>query len=360
MRLLKLNLENFRNISFAALQFGEMSHFLLGANGQGKTNLLEAIGLVSALRSFRTQEITQLIRNGATQARLFFEFEHDLEGNTQVEIALSRSTKTCLLNGEKVRSMADYIGLIPTVVLSSEDIQLLRGAPQLRRRLIDMTLSAIDKDYFAALRRYHRILKERNALLRHEVLDKPLISSFEKTMAPDACTLIEKRHAGLSQLNQHLQQAYQRICQTDEQPELAYKPNAEFESEDAVLELMHQQRTRDQIMKSTQRGPHRDDVQFSIKGKLARDFASEGQQRGLVLALRMAQIESFQASTAIKPMVLADDVLGELDPTRRAGFWSAVGNERQIVATGTTLPQTTHTREWKVFTVEQGVIEDKG
>lgn len=359
MRLLKLNLENFRNITFAALDFGEMSHFFLGANGQGKTNLLEAIGLVSALRSFRTQDTQHLIRNDAPQARLLFEFEHELEGKAQIELTLDPFSKTCMLHGEKVRNMADFIGLFPTVVLSSEDIQLLRGAPQLRRRWIDMTLSAMDQAYFTTLRRYHRVLKERNSLLRRGTLDTALIASFDKTMAPDAYALVAQRSIGLSKLNEYLQRAYQNICPIDEQPELEYKPNAEFESMEDVVALMHSQRPRDQIMKSTQRGPHRDDLQFRLKGKQAREFASEGQQRGLVLALRLAQVAALQANKTIQPIVLADDVLGELDPMRRAGFWSALGHDRQIVATGTTMPPIIESRAWKVFNVEQGAISPR-
>jgi len=358
MQLLTLNLENFRNIPFASLRFGQNSHFLVGANGQGKTNLLEAIGLVSALRSFRTQDTVHLIRSGAERARLFFTFEHEIEGEATVEIELTATTKKCRLNGENVGRMADFLGIFPTVVLSSEDIQLLRGAPQLRRRLLDMTLSTVDKDYFSALRRYHRALKERNSLLRNGKLDTKLLSSFESIIAPEAWALVNKRAQGLAQLNQRLQQAYQKICELDEQPELVYKANAEFETTEAVLKLLHSQRTRDHLLKATQRGPHRDDVQFRLKGRLARDFASEGQQRGLVVALRMAQVEAFQAVQSIQPIVLADDVLGELDPVRRKGFWAALGEQRQIVATGTVLPSALQARQWKVFVVDQGGFGD--
>lgn len=354
MRLLQLNLENFRNISFAALEFGEGSHFLLGSNGQGKTNLLEAIGLISALRSFRTQDNRALIREGEKEARLFCKLEHEHEGVVSVQITLSSKTKRVELEGERIRRLADFIGLFPTAVFSSEDIQLLRGAPQLRRRLLDMILSTIDREYFTSLRRYHRSVQERNSILRHEVLDLDLIQSFERAMAEDAVKLIAKRTSGIAWINERVAELYAIISGVDEAPALTYKANTECAQPDDFLVQLAESRTRDHILKSTQRGPHRDDIGFRLKKKNARDYGSEGQQRGLVVALRLAQLRLFQEKTGVVPLVLADDVLGELDPVRKKGFWKAVGIEPQIIATGTVLPEISEQRHWSVFHVDAG------
>ena len=359
MRLLSINLENFRNIEFAALRLGEQSHLLLGANGQGKTNLLEAIGLLAAVRSFRTQDMGALIRSGQTTARIVYGIKHERFGITEVEIVLSQRSKTLILNGETITRMADFIGLLPIVVLASDDIQLLRGSPQLRRRFLDMTLSAIDTEYFTVLRRYHRTLKERNSLLRNETIDFNTLSAFEKLLAPDAYALVQKRSNGLALLSDKLNQYCTAVCGIDEGAELVYRPNAEFASTEAALSLLQNQRAKDRLFKSTQRGPHRDDLQFKLKGTLAREFASEGQQRGLVIGLKMALIEQIEAVQSITPVVLADDVLGEFDSKRRDGFWNALGAQRQIIATGTTLPVADQTRTWQVKHVAQGTFSDE-
>ena len=359
MRLLSINLENFRNIEFAALRFGEPSHFLLGTNGQGKTNLLEAIGLLAAVRSFRTQDIGALIRSGQTTARIVYGIEHERFGMTEVEIVLSQRSKTLLLNGEIIKRMADFIGLLPIVVLASDDIQLLRGSPQLRRRFLDMTLSAIDTEYFTVLRRYHHTLRERNSLLRNEAINFNTLSAFEKLLAPDAYTLVHKRSNVLALLSDKLNQCYTAVGGIDDGAELVYRPNANLASAETALLLLQNQRVKDRLFKSTQRGPHRDDLQFRLKGAVAREFASEGQQRGLVVGLKMALIEQIEAVHSITPVVLADDILGEFDRNRRDGFWSALGAQRQIIATGTALPAADQARTWQVKHVEQGAFKDE-
>lgn len=357
MQLLKLNLENFRNIDFAQLKFDGASQFFIGANGQGKTNLLESVGFVTALRSFRTQETKNLIQEGKPQSRIYYKVQHEELGDVDVTLTVTPTSKSIQLNGEKVSRLADFIGQFPTVVLSSEDIQLLRGAPQLRRRLLDVILSVLDKEYFLTLRRYHRALRERNAMLRQSRVDPVLLQSFEKTLLPSACSLFEKRQAGVLRLNEVLQETYQQISQSDEQPELIYKPNAIIPDEETMAALLLENRERDILLKSTQRGSHRDDLTFRIKGKLAKDFASEGQQRGLVVALRLAQLKLYQDEKKIKPIVLADDVLGELDPRRREGFWKTVDPGCQIIATGTTTPQIDSQRDWRLIQVENGCFQ---
>ncbi|MEM8549931.1 MAG: DNA replication and repair protein RecF, partial [Verrucomicrobiota bacterium] len=156
MKLQRLHVEDFRNIPLARLAFAGQSTFLLGNNGQGKSNLLEAAGLLTALRSFRTAESKALIRHGQSQARLYFVCERTDKQTEEVELTLTRSAKQLKVDGEKVSRLADFLGQYPTVTLAAEDIQLIRGSPALRRRFLDMTLAATSKQYFEALRRYHR------------------------------------------------------------------------------------------------------------------------------------------------------------------------------------------------------------
>ena len=203
MRLRRITLQHFRNIAFAELGFDGLRQFLSGANGQGKTNLLEAAGLVTALRSFRGADSRLLIAHGQTEAAVACELEHERLGVTRVVIKLRADSKEVLCDGTRVNRLADYLGRFPTVVFSSQDLQLVRGAPAPRRRWLDLTLAAMDADYLAALQAYHRALVGRNRLLKLGRPDDEL-AAFELPLATAATTLSAKRVAGATELARHL------------------------------------------------------------------------------------------------------------------------------------------------------------
>ena len=358
MRLRKLTLRHFRNAGFAALEFTGRQHFLVGANGQGKTNLLEAAGLVTALRSFRTTDNKLLVGHGQHCAALAYVIEHERQGETQVTLKLRHDGKELWCDQARVTKLADYLGKFPTVVFSSQDLQLVRGSPALRRRWLDLTLAAMDAGYLRALQTATRALAERNALLKSGRAGAAELGAFEQTLAPAAAELIARRAAGLMALEKTMQAAYARIAEAAEPARLVYEPNFAEPSAEALLARLEAGRARDQQFRTTLVGPHRDDFHFSVKHTAAKDFASEGQQRSLVLALRIAQAAWFQEKSGVRPVLLADDVLGELDPARRARFWSALDPEAQIIATGTHLPDA-DLGAWQVFEVADGVFAEK-
>ncbi len=278
------------------------------------------------------------------------------EGTAEITLGFSGTGKQITCDGEKVGRLADFLGRFPTVTLSSEDIQLIRGAPSLRRRFLDMTLSAMRADYFEALRRYHRALKERNSLLKNGQGSREAeLSAFDKTLAPAATTICRLRREGVETLSGHLVTAYAVISGGAEEPELRYRPESAMEEPEAVLKALRESRAADLALKSTQRGPHRDDLGLYVAGKRAREYASEGQQRSLVVSLRLAQMACFEKSSGVRPVILADDVLGELDPVRRQRFWGAVGAERQVIATGTEPPPPGE-RDWEMIHVADGAF----
>ena len=249
--------------------------------------------------------------------------------------------------------LGDFIGRFPVVPLSAGDLMLLRGSPAERRRFLDLTLSAIDKDYYHALRLYHRGVAERNRLLKKGGSDAEF-DAFEAEIAPYLLAINAKRLAGSERLRAVLTAVYSDIAEADEGPALNFKLNLEADSVDSVRESLARNRKRDQIIGSTQKGPHRDDYILSLDVGGAKEYASDGQQRGLCVALRIAQAKIFQESLGIAPVLLADDVLGELDPHRKAGFWRACPEELQIIATGTELPKVVD--EWAVWKVEAGAF----
>jgi DNA replication and repair protein RecF len=218
---------------------------------------------------------------------------------------------------------------------------------------MDLTLSVVNRDYYTALRDFHRGIAERNRLLKNSGSAAEL-SAFEAEIAPHASQIASCREAGMRVLGEVLCRTYDRIAEADEGPELSFRPNVDCHDTEAYCRLLYDSRKRDQMIGATQRGPHRDDFSFSLQVGGAREYASDGQQRGLCVALRIAQASFYRQQLGLVPVLLADDVLGELDPIRRQGFWRACPEDIQVVATGTELPA--EPERWSVCEVLNGQI----
>jgi len=283
--------------------------------------------------------------------------DHERDGTVEIEILVRPQRREVSINGAKCERLAEFLGRFPVVALSSHDLQLLRGAPQLRRRAVDLAIASLDESYFNALRRYHVALDNRNALLRSS--RSPAVeelSAFEAQMAPQAAALVAARTKFSAELAVHFVAAYDQLTGgAIEAPGWNYAPNTSATTTEEWLAAWADSRPRDLAMKTTMRGPHRDDFDFQLGGNEAKALGSEGQQRGLVVSWRLAQAAWQRARTGIAPIVLADDVLGELDPARRAGFWRAAATAAQVLATGTTLP-VGEVGAWTAWEVKAGIF----
>ena len=374
MRFAKVTLQGFRNLPLADVALVGKRTFLCGANAQGKTNFLEALGYVTALRSFRGAESRALLGLGSPQAGLGFTVEHETFGESRLTITLTPQDRVVEWEHGKVTRLADFIGKFPTVVFSSQDNQFLRGSPSLRRRWLDLTLAAMDGAYLTALQRYTRAVAERNMLLKQGGRDAGALEAFEHELAAHAVTLVAKRTAGLAELGEFFRTAHARLVPQSEarglpegdpstrlgaeQAGFVYAPDSVVASADEFAALLVKCRPRDTLLKSTERGPHRDDLELILNGRPAKQFASEGQQRCLVIALRLAQAAYFRAKGGVTPVLLCDDVLGELDPGRREKFWASLEGEPQVIATGTSLP--VDAAGWQILSVANGTISPQG
>jgi DNA replication and repair protein RecF len=273
-----------------------------------------------------------------------------------VTIKLRSDGKEVTCDGEWVTKLGDFLGRFPTVVFSSQDQQFVRGAPGMRRRFLDMTLAATDSIYLHALQSYHHALAGRNRLLKRGAGGAEL-EAFEKPLAFAAAQIVAKRTSNVKVLSGYVAAAYAGIAAEAGQAAMVYMPDFAEHTTVAWVERFASNRQRDLLLKTTGTGPHRDDFDLLLGGHAARDYGSEGQQRSLALALRLAQVDYFHQRTGIQPVLLADDVLGELDPERRRRFWAGIGPERQVIATGTTLPDA-ELGEWQVFSVENGTFRE--
>ena len=348
MRLTRIRAADFRNLTFADVSTDAPRVFLLGDNGQGKTNLLEAAGLVSALRSFRSTEITPLIRAGQTEARLRIDLTLNSTETAEMEIRLSKGSRKAQLNGTPITSISQHLGQFPTIVFCSDDLRLIRGSPSNRRRWLDAAIGTTEGNYLTALRDYTRALEGRNALLKEERVDEEALHAFEKAMIAPAQLITETRAKVIPELAANLLTACARAGFPQTDTNLKYQPD----SDPATFpELWTKMRRADLAAGTTLRGPQRDDFSILFNQQDAADYASEGQQRLLVLALCLARLSRDSLRAPTPPVILADDVLGELDDTRRRAFWAEVGDKHQVIATGTVPPPT---GQWLTYRVEGG------
>ena len=354
MRFRSVTLQGFRNLPLVAVGLAGKRTFLCGANAQGKTNFLEAAGYVTALRSFRGAESRALIGLGQPQAGLAFTVEHERFGESRITVTLTAQGREVMWEQGRVTRLAEFIGKFPTVVFSSQDDQFLRGAPALRRRWLDLTLAAMDPAYLLTLQSYTRAVAERNMLLKQGGRDAGALAAFEHELAAHAVVLVARRTAGAVELHELFHQAHARLVPEGETAGLVYAPDTLVATQEEFAAALAAARPRDTLLKSTERGPHRDDLELLLTGRPAKQFASEGQQRCLVIALRLAQAAYFKGKGGVTPVLLCDDVLGELDPSRREKFWAALDGDPQVIATGTSPPPAD--RGWQVLAVEGGRI----
>jgi DNA replication and repair protein RecF len=221
-----------------------------------------------------------------------------------------------MLDGQPVRKLADYFGALRTVVFCTEDLQLIKGPGRNRRRFMDLLLVQTHPAYLPLLQRYTRALRARNALLKQPILDPVALESFSRELTQAGEQIIRWRRELVPLFSPLAQQAYQAISHQAEELQFTYLPSVKT---DFTVELT-QSRNRERAFRSTLIGPHRDDVALQLNGRSAAQFGSEGQKRTLAIALKMAQAEHLTALHGAPPVLLIDDIMGELDLKRRSGL----------------------------------------
>jgi DNA replication and repair protein RecF len=289
-------------------------HLLLGDNAQGKTNVLEAIYLLATLRSFRGVGSAQMVRHG--QKGYFVGGQLLSQAAHEIKMYWSAAERKLALDGQPVRKLGDYLGTLRAVVFCTEDLQLIKGAARLRRRFMDLLLTQSEPLYLPLLQRYATALRSRNALLKQLKPDDMALESFTRQMVEAGRDLIQFRRQLLPRIAPLARAAYARVANDAEKLDLTYHPSVR---EDFALELAHN-RAREKAFRSTVIGPHRDELVLGLDGKSAAKYASEGQKRSIAIALKMTQTEYLTSVHGAPPVLLIDDIMGELDARRRAAF----------------------------------------
>ena len=323
MHLAHLRLRDFRNYARLDTDFSPGFQLLLGDNAQGKTNILEAIYLMATLRSFRGVGGAQMIRHG--QKSYFVGGQVVGQGEREIKMYWSARERNLSLDGQPVKKLSNYLGALRTVIFCTEDLQLVKGTGRSRRRFLDLLLAQTNPAYLPLLQRYMHTVRARNALLKQRSTDEAALDSFSRELILTGNQLIRWRAELIPRFSPLARLAYRRISNDAEELRIEYLPSVK---NDYAVELA-QARARERSYRSTLVGPHRDDVLLLLNEKSAAQFGSEGQKRTLAIALKMAQAEYLTGINGSAPVLLIDDVMGELDVKRRSGLMPLLEQARK-------------------------------
>jgi DNA replication and repair protein RecF len=359
VHLTRLSLTNFRNYERQTLEFERGTVLLLGENAQGKTNVLEAIALLATGRSERASGDGDYIRWAQRdETQPFARIEGSASrasGDVTVDLTIAGrtgargnlvGTKRFKLNGVARRG-SDVLGAILAVMFTTDDMELVKGAPAGRRRLLDVMLTQADRRYARALSKYNKLVTQRNALLKRigeGSAKRDELAYWDEELSREGATLVTTRAGALAQVSPHAAEAHARLSGEREELGVAYEPRfteawnadrivsaTEDEIGEAFLERLRATHPRDIGAGLTLSGPHRDDVTVTLGGEAAASFASRGQQRTAALALRLAEARFLRDTAGEQPILLLDDVLSELDEHRRASVLAAIEADQIFV-----------------------------
>lgn len=352
----ELSLTGFRNLVPLQLRPGPRFNVLSGDNGQGKSNVLEGLRYASALDSFRGASSDDLIQVGRARADLTLAVEASPLPRT-LTVHLSRTeARQPILDGKRPRSTLVWLGVLPTVLFHPGDLSLAQGSPEGRRTLLDRILTEMDPSYGVTLRDYLKALRSRNRLLKMEAVEQRAVTAFDAVLAETGARIVSSRTQVLSELAPRAQQAFSRVVGDDVPVKIRYRARVPGDA-GKIREALAASLMKDLARGFTAEGPHGDDVELGVKAGSAKQHASQGQQRALVLALRVAELEVLRERTGRVPVLLLDDVSSELDAQRSERFFSLLSElGGQVFLTTTRSELIRVDGERADFSVRAGVV----
>lgn len=314
MPFLSLTVNNFRNLQNNSIDLLSKEVYFVGENGQGKSNLLEAIYMSSYASSFRTKIENEIIRNGENQYSVKGFFKEENGKADVIKVEYSKSKKRIEKNGKIVKDRKELINTIPCVLFCHDDLDFAVGEPERRRYFIDQSLSMYDIVYIDNMRKYKRILKSRNVTLKEQNFD--MVDVYDIPLINEGIEIQKKRKQTIFNFNRIFSSLYEEITGI-KNVSICYDPSWKSENIDEILFQMERKKEVEKIMGLTMIGPHRDKIFFIKEGKPFIPTASTGQRRLTALILRIAQAKFYTEITSKKPVLLMDDVMLELDPDKR-------------------------------------------
>lgn len=342
MEITRLEMKNFRNYRHEVIEFLPKTNIIYGDNAQGKTNILEAVYLAANGRSHRTKNDEQLIRFGADFAEVLLDF-HDRHRAYRVQIRILRDRRKIVrMNNVPINRLSVLVNYFNAVIFSPEDLELVKGSPQMRRRFMDSAISALSPRYMSELVSYHKTLMQKNSLLRAMRNGRKdsgdTLGIWNMQLAQSGARIMKERANFIEGISNEAARIHSEIAGCSLLP--VYTPSLDKEiltahnPEDMYLQKIEQHKAREIENGSSLFGIQRDDVRFFIDDNEAKIYASQGQQRTIVLCLKLAQTEYIRAKRDEYPVLLLDDIMSELDEKHRE-YLAAKIKDKQVLITCT-------------------------
>jgi DNA replication and repair protein RecF len=367
MFLQSLQLRYFRNYKEQFVEFTAPKTILVGNNAQGKSNLLEAVELLATLRSHRLAKDRDLVQDGEAIAQINATLKRDT-GINDLTLTLRRNgRRTVARNSEVVRRQMDFLGVLNAVEFSSLDLELVRGGPDLRRHWLDTLLIQLEPIYTSILQQYHQVLRQRNAFLKRHLETTPdpdQLALWDAQLVATGIKVIRRRDRAIQRLAPIAAMWHANISNSTEILQIKYSPSIPFEQsqpeqvQKSFFDRIQQRAVAETHQGTTLIGPHRDEIELVINQTPARQYGSQGQQRTLVLALKLAELQLIEEVVGEPPLLLLDDVLAELDPSRQNQLLDTIQDRFQTIITTTHLGS--FDAQWlqssQILTVDSGKI----
>lgn len=353
---------NYRNLSDQNIVLHPGVNFVIGKNGQGKTNFIEAISLLSRGRSFRTSKQKELIKSEQKESSVFANIVND--GQTfNLGIALKAKEKEYYFNQDKQASLKDFISKLISISFTPDDLTLIKEGPQERRNFLDKHILDIRPSYIDAVFSYQRALKNKNNILKNNsFINKNEIIPWNQILAQAAVQMMKERSYFVRDLGPKVSEYYNIFASQESNVTLQIKNtylNYKDINQEDILKAFEENIEREISQRSCLIGVHKDELEVNLNGKHSRFYASQGETRSLVLALKISVLDQIENTRKINPVLLLDDVDSELDSSRKQALADIIfAKERQIIITGTQLPHFEQQKSGNffVFNVSEGNI----
>ncbi|NIP38948.1 MAG: DNA replication/repair protein RecF [Candidatus Dadabacteria bacterium] len=359
MPVKSLTLLNYRNYNNQSFTFDDKFNLIIGKNGHGKTNLLEAINLVCKFKPFKKTNFDELINFDTNETRLKAELLNNKNLN-EINIQLLKGKKIIKLNNKILYKTAKYSSMNKLVTFLPSEIELIKGQASVRRNYIDQMITGVDPEHLADSKNYYKILRQRNALLAKSQKDSlAMIEIWDEKLSEPAERIVFRRMKFIRKITPVINKYYERISAANSQIDIKYKSTFDITPryKEEFRADLQKRMSRDILRKFTTSGPHRDQIIFSINGEDSSKFASQGESKTLVLSIKSAEIELYEQKSGEHPILILDDISSELDDTRKNYFSDLLNNySGQIFVTTANLEPVFKRNADRIFHIESGRI----